>query len=187
MGVGGLLGSILCWDLFVFQEGSWWGFEGTEVLGASICLIGSLGSGVSRHIWRGAVASRASSSPCSSPRRAASSSGRFWVPHSLAPGAKPLLSCSHLDTSKGPCTSGTPMLHCRGPQLVPLTTLLNIAEPLLGPGFFLPYGPEVDHSGGISMGQEILRVQPMKTGSRVPPTQCLLLGQAQSEGHSLPP
>ena len=152
----------------------------------SICLVGSSGLGVVEHSWRDAVASGASGSPCSSPRRAAFSSG-VGFHHLLAPRAKPLLSHPHLDTSKVPCTSAALVQHCRGPQSVPLTSLHNTAELLPWLGFFLPNSLEVPHFIDISMRQEILRMQPMKTGMRIPPAQCLLVCHGQPEGHSLPP
>ena len=106
---GRLWRSILHRVLFVFLDRSWWSFEGTGVLRASICSVGSLGSGVFRCSWRDAMASVALAAPVLSPGGQLPPLvwGRFWVHHSC------------LGTSKEPCTSGTLLQHQRGSSWYP--------------------------------------------------------------------
>ena len=113
--------------------------------------------------------------------------GRFQVHCPLAPGAKPLLShphfrhikrathfwSSHTTSQRTPIS--TPDLsaqHCRGFARARVFSCLTIQKFLI---------PEAS-----VWGREILMMQPVKSGWRIPPTQCLLLGQRQTDACYLP-
>ena len=105
--------------------------EGAGVPRASNHSVGSSDLRVPRHSWGDVVASWASCGSSSSwgERLPPLGFGRFWVHCPLAPGAKPPLSCPHLDTSKvhaplkllcriAKTPEGAPNLsaHCCSPQ-----------------------------------------------------------------------
>ena len=136
----------------------------------------------------GAVASGASSSSSSSPRRVPFSS-RVEEVLGLSPvGSRRDASIiySPLRLIIEPCTSGVPTPHCRGPQLVVLTSLHNTGVLGLRQG-----SSPASWSGSPSLlghqhGAENHEYTAHKIGGRIPLTQCLLLCEGQPEGHSLP-
>ena len=166
-------------DFFVFWEGWWQGFgvgnERAWVLRALICLVGSMGLGVSMHSRRDAAASGplAAWVPSLGGQLPPLEWGRFWVPCLWVPGVRLPQYYPHWDS-----------LNYRGLWLVPLTFLHRTAVLGLRPGFSSISLPKVPSAWGMSMQQEILRTQPAEQGWSIPPNQGLLLGEGQPEGHN---
>ena len=99
---------------------------------------------------------------------------------------RPLLCHLHWGSSREPCIFWVLVQNCIVFQYAPLTLLYRPAVHWLWPGFPPVTSPEISSTGGISVGQEILRTQPMETGLGLPLTRGLLMGKGQPDSFHLP-